>query len=161
MAWIDIVIIVIFLSLVIHGIATGLIRGAFDIAGIVFGYIIAVTYSAAVRMPQILAFLLIFAIVLVAFSIAGRIISKIIHITPLGLIDRLLGGVLGLVKGAIICFVFLLVVMLIKNDPRIIANSSFAPQIARSGLEVSKVLPKPLYEWIRGVFARKDIAYRE
>jgi membrane protein required for colicin V production len=161
MAWIDIVIIVIIISLIIHGIATGLIRGAFDIAGILFGYIIAVTYSTAVRIPEILAFLLIFVTVLVIFSIAGRIISKIIHITPLGLIDRVLGGVLGLVKGVIICFVFLLVVMLIKRDTRIITNSSFAPQITNSGLQVSKILPKPLYDWIREVFARKDVVLND
>jgi membrane protein required for colicin V production len=161
MVWVDIVIIIIIISLIVHGIATGLIRGVFDIAGIVFGYIIAVTYSTAVRIPQILAFLLIFIAVIVAFSIVGRIMSKIIHITPLGLIDRVLGGVLGLVKGGIICFVFLLAVMLVKKDTRIISESRFAPQIASSGLKVSRVLPKPLYDWIREVFARKDVVLNE
>jgi len=161
MAWIDIVIVVIIISLIIHGIATGLIRGVFDIAGIVFGYIIAVTYSAAVRLPQILAFLLIFIAVVVAFSIVGRVISKIIHITPLGFIDRVLGGVMGLVKGGIICFVFLLAVMLVKKDTRIISDSRFAPQIANSGLKVSRVLPRPLYDWIKEVFFRKEIVLNE
>ncbi|UCF70017.1 MAG: CvpA family protein [candidate division WOR-3 bacterium] len=157
MAWIDIVIVIIIISLIIHGIATGLIRSVFDIAGIIFGYIIAVTYSTLVRIPEILAFLLIFITVLVIFSIAGRIISKIIHITPLGIIDRVLGGVLGLAKGAIICFVFLIVVMLIKRDTRIISSSSLAAEIANSGLQVSRILPKPMYDWIREVFARKDV----
>jgi membrane protein required for colicin V production len=161
MAWIDIVIIVIVVSLIIHGIATGLIRGAFDMAGIVIGYVIAVTYSATVRIPQILAFLLIFIVVILIFSIAGRIISKIVHLTPLGLIDRVLGGLLGLAKGMIICFVFLLAVMYMKKDVRILFGSQFASQIVDVGLKASKFLPNPLYEWIEEVFGRGEIVFNE
>lgn len=158
MVWIDIAILVIVVGLFIHGIATGLIRGAFDIAGIIAGYILAVTYSATVKLPQILAFLLIFIVVMVVFSIAGRIISKIIRITPLGLIDRLLGGILGLAKGLIICFVFLLALMFIRKDSRVLAGSQFAPPIITIGINASRVLPGPVREWIEGVFFRKDIA---
>ncbi|MBE0433665.1 CvpA family protein [candidate division WOR-3 bacterium] len=158
MVWIDIAIIVIVIGLIIHGIATGLIRGAFDIAGIIFGYVLAAGYSATVNLPQILAFLLIFIVVMVAFSIAGRIVSKIIHITPLGLIDRVLGGILGVAKGLIICFVFLLALMFIKKDSRALSRSQFAPQIVNLGINASRVLPRSVHEWIEGVFFRRDIA---
>lgn len=161
MAWIDIVVIVIVVSLIIHGIATGLIRGAFDIAGIIIGYVIAVTYSATVRIPQILAFILIFIVVILVFSIAGRIISRIVHLTPLGLIDRILGGALGLIKGFIICFVFLIAVMYMKKDVRILSESQFASQIADVGMKASKLLPRPLYEWIEDVFGRGEIVVNE
>lgn len=157
MAWVDVVIIVIVVGLIIHGIATGLVRGAFDIAGIIFGYILAVSYSATVRLPQIFAFLIIFVVVLIAFSITGRVVSKIIHITPLGYVDRILGGVLGFVKGVIICFVLLLAVMLIRKDSRILSESQIARQITNRGLEASKFLPKPWYEWIEETFARGDV----
>ena len=161
MAWIDIVIIVIVVSLIIHGIATGLIRGAFDIAGIVIGYVVAVTYSATVRIPQILAFILVFVVVILIFAIAGRIISRIVHLTPLGWIDRLLGGALGLIKGFVICFVFLVAVMYMKKDVRILSESQFASQIADAGMKASKLLPKPLYEWIEDVFGRDEIVVNE
>ena len=157
MAWIDVVIIVIVIGLIIHGIATGLIRGAFDIAGIIFGYVLAVSYSATVRLPQLLAFLIIFVVVLIAFSITGRFVSKIIHITPLGYVDRILGGVLGFAKGVIICFVLLIVVMLIRKDTRILAESQIARHVADSGLRASKFLPQPWYEWIEETFARSDV----
>ena len=157
MAWIDVVIIVIVIGLIIHGIATGLIRGAFDIAGIIFGYILAVSYSATVRLPQLLAFLIIFVVVLIAFSITGRFVSKIIHITPLGYVDRILGGLLGFAKGVIICFVLLIVVMLIRKDTRVLSESQIARHIADSGLQASKFLPKPWYEWIEETFARSDV----
>jgi membrane protein required for colicin V production len=158
MAWIDVVIIVIVISLLIHGIATGLIRSAFDIAGIFFGYIFAVSYSATIRMPQIFAFLLIFVVVFLVISIGGRILSKVIHFTPLGIIDRILGGVLGLIKGLVICFVLLIVVMLVRKDTRVLNESQIARQIASSGIEASKLLPKPWYEWIEKTFKRSNIA---
>ena len=161
MVWIDVVIIVIVISLIVHGIATGLIRGAFDIAGIICGYIIAVSYSAAVRIPQILAFLLIFITVIVVFSIAGRIISKIVHITPLGLIDRVLGGLLGLMKGVIICFVLLIAITYMRKDLRILYESQFASPIVDVGLKASRFLPGSLYEWIEDVFGRSDTASYE
>lgn len=157
MAWVDIVIIIIVIGLMIHGIATGLIRSVFDIAGIIFGYIFAVSYSATTRIPQILAFLIIFVVVLVSFSIVGRIISKIIHITPLGFIDRILGAALGLMKGLVMCFIFLLVVMLIRKDARVFTESQIATEVVNSGLKVSRFLPKPWYEWIEDAFARRDV----
>ena len=159
MAWVDIVIIIIVIGLIIHGIATGLIRSVFDIAGIIFGYIFAVSYSATTRIPQILAFLIIFVVVLVSFSIVGRIISKIIHITPLGFIDRILGAALGLMKGLVMCFVFLLVVMLIRKDARVFTESQIAKKVVNSGLKASKFLPKPWYEWIEETFARRDVVF--
>lgn len=158
MMWIDIVILVIVIGLVIHGFATGLVRGAFDIAGIIAGYVLAVTYSAAVELPRVLAFLLIFIVVMIVFSIAGRIVSKIIHVTPLGIIDRAMGAVLGLAKGLIICFVFLLAVMFVKKDSRVLAGSQFAPPIVTFGVNASRFLPRSAREWIEGVFFRREIA---
>ena len=161
MVWIDIVIIIIVIGLIIHGIATGLIRSAFDIAGLFFGYIFAVSYSAAIKIPQVLAFLLIFIGVVLVISIAGRIVSKLVHVTPIGIIDRILGGVLGLIKGVVICFVFLLVVMLIRKDTTILSESHIASQIAETGLQVSKILPRSWYEWIQKAFARSEVAQRD
>jgi membrane protein required for colicin V production len=157
MAWIDVIIIIIVIGLIIHGIATGLIRSAFDIAGIFFGYIFAVSYSATIRMPQIFAFIIIFAVVFLVVSIGGRILSKVIHFTPLGIIDRILGGVLGLIKGLVICFVLLVVVVLIRKDTRVLSESQIAKQIASSGIEASKLLPRSWYEWIEETFKRSNI----
>jgi membrane protein required for colicin V production len=147
------------MGLIIHGIATGLIRSAFDIAGIFFGYIFAVSYSATIKIPHIFAFLLIFIVVFLVVSIAGRIVSKVVHITPLGIIDRILGGALGLLKGVVICFVLLIAVMLIRKDTRILSESTIAREVADYGVEASKFLPRPWYEWLMDVFKRSDVAY--
>jgi membrane protein required for colicin V production len=108
-------------------------------------------------MPQIFAFIIIFVVVFLVVSIGGRILSKVIHFTPLGIIDRILGGVLGLIKGLVICFVLLVVVMLIRKDTRVLSESQIAKQIASSGIEASKLLPRSWYEWIEETFKRSDI----
>jgi membrane protein required for colicin V production len=155
--WIDIVLIIILFGLVIHGMVIGLIRGVFDIVGIIFGYILAVSFSKAIKIPQFLAFLLIFIIVVVAISIIGRIISKIIHITPLGFIDRILGAVLGFVKAFVVCFVFLIIILLIKKSDLALRKSEIAPWVLKGGLTASQILPKKWYRWIEEIIMKKDL----
>lgn len=159
MTWIDIIIIVIVLALLIHGIIIGLIRGFFDIIGIILGYIVAVFYSATIGIPRLLAFLLIFIVVVVIVSIIGRIISRLIHITPLGFVDRILGGILGVLKGFVICFVFLLVLLIIKKENVTLYRSEIAPWIVRGGLVMSQTLPRKWYQWIRDLATKRELVH--
>ena len=115
--------IIIVLGLLIHGIIIGLVRGVFDFVGIILGYLLAINYSETIKIPKFLAFILIFVTVIILVAILGRIISKSIHVTPLGFIDRILGGLLGFLKGFIVCFVFLIIILLFQkaNKPNIIS----------------------------------------
>ena len=157
MTWIDIVLVIILVGLAIHGMIIGLVRGIFDIIGIIAGYILAVSYSAAIEIPQILAFLLIFIIVIIVVSILGRIISKMIHVTPVGFIDRMLGGILGFLKAFIVCFVFLIILLLLQKSNKVIYKSEIAPQILKSGLTMSRVLPEKWYDWVNKVVTEKEL----
>lgn len=157
MTWIDIVLIIIIVGLVIHGIIIGLVRGIFDIIGIIAGYILAVSYSAAMEIPKILAFILIFVIVVIVISILGRIISKMIHVTPLGFIDRIFGGILGFLKAFIVCFVFLIVLLLLQKSNKVIYKSEIAHQVIKSGLVMSRVLPQKWYDWVEEVVTKREL----
>jgi membrane protein required for colicin V production len=159
MTWIDIVIVIILIALVMHGIFMGLIRGVFDIAGIIAGYILAINFNDMIALPRFLAFLIIFIIVVVGVSILGRIISKALRTTPLGLFDRLFGGLLGLIKGLIISFVFLLVVLLIQKSEKTLRNSEIAPLVIRGGLVVSQVLPQNWYKRIEAITNKSDMVF--
>jgi len=116
MCWIDIVIIVIIFILIIQGLISGFIRGIFDIGGIIIGLFLAFEYVDKLRNAKFLAFILIFLGTVIVVSILGRIISKLIHLTPLGAMDRLFGGGLGFIKGIFFSFVFLLVIFLLDKD---------------------------------------------
>ena len=161
MTWVDIVLMIILCGLVIHGIVFGLIRGLFDIAGIILGYLLAVHYSSTLEMPHVLAFILIFVVVVIVASLLGRIVSKLVHVTPLGIIDRLLGGILGLLKALFVCFVFLLIVLQLQKANTIVFRSEIAPAILKGGVTASQILPGRWHQWIEQLAARKDIAHND
>ncbi len=161
MTWIDIVLVIILIILVLHGIMIGLIRGIFDIVGIVLGYILAINYSGALGIPKFLAFLLIFIVVVVGVSVLGRIISKLIHVTLLGSIDRLLGGLLGFLKGFIICFVFLIILFLLQKSNRVYLKSVVAPWIIKGGLRASQILPNIWYKRIEEITTKRELVERQ
>ena len=157
MVWVDIVLIIVLMILALHGLLIGIIRSVFDIVGILIGYVLAVSFSGAIGMPRFLAFLLIFVLIVVAIHILGRIISKAMRTTPLGAIDRILGGLLGLAKGLVICFVFLLILLLLQKSNKAVYRSTIAPQILRGGLIASQVLPDRLNNWIEDVVTKREL----
>lgn len=157
MVWLDIVLIIVLTILALHGLLIGIIRSVFDIIGILIGYVLAVSFSGSVGIPRFLAFLLIFVLIVVAVYILGRIISKAIRTTPLGTIDRVLGGLLGLFKGIVVCFVFLLVLLLLQKSNKAIYKSAIAPEILKGGLIASQVLPDKWYNWIEDVVTKREL----
>lgn len=157
MVWLDIVLIIVLTILALHGLLVGIIRSVFDIIGILIGYVLAVSFSGSVGIPRFLAFLLIFVLIVVTVHILGRIISKAIRTTPLGTIDRILGGLLGLVKGLVICFVFLVILLLLQKSNKTVHKSAIAPEILKGGLIASQVLPDKWYNWIEDVVTKREL----
>jgi uncharacterized membrane protein required for colicin V production len=93
----------------------------------------------------------------VAVSLLGRILSKVIHITLLGGLDRILGGVLGFLKGMIIGFIFLIILLLLGKSNDVIHGSEIVPWVMKGGLTASQVLPRKWYEWIEGIVTKKEL----
>lgn len=156
MCWIDIVIIIIIICLIIQGLVAGFVRSIFDTAGIIIGIFLALEYAERLKMTKFLAFLLIFIGTVIVVSITGRIISKLIHLTPLGIMDRLMGGALGFFKGLFCCFVFLFLLFLL-NKGNLVKKCEIAPIILKSGISASQLLPEKWYKWIKKITTQKEI----
>jgi membrane protein required for colicin V production len=60
------------------------------------------------RVRSVVAFAAVFLAVLVATGLAGRALSKLVHLAGLGLVDRFLGAAFGLAKGSIVVLVLVL-----------------------------------------------------
>jgi len=157
MTWIDIVLIIALIVLTIHGIIIGLVRGLFDIVGIVLGYLVAVNYCESMRIPKFLSFLLIFIVVVIIVSLIGRVVSRLIHITPLAWIDRILGGILGILKGVVLGFVFLIIILLLGKYNIALYKSEIAPWLLRGGLTASQLLPEKWYHWIEELITNRQL----
>lgn len=155
MCWVDIVILIIIMVLVIQGLIVGFVRSIFDIGGIVIGIFLAIEYSERLKMEKYVAFLLIFLGTAILASILGRIISKLIHLTPLGIMDRLMGGGLGFIKGIFFSFVFIIILFL-WNKGKVIEKCEIAPLILNSGISACQLLPEKWYKWLKKTTKKQE-----
>lgn len=114
MGVIDIIIVCCFLPAIFVGISKGLVRQLVAICVIYFGITLSLKFTDLVSTfiserislegfwVNLISFIIIFAIVAVAFTILGKIITKIIKVSLLGWVDKLLGVILALFISAII-----------------------------------------------------------
>lgn len=97
-----------------RGYKKGILLEAIALVGFVLGIIVALhllPQSTAWLMEQvssesnllpIAAFILTFVAVVVIASLLGRLLKSVIHLTPLGFADEILGAALGLIKWAFV-----------------------------------------------------------
>ena len=135
MNWLDIVIIVVAVLLGIVGLRQGIIRTVFGIAGLIGGIVLAGRYYgglAAVLSPSgatwanIAAYAIILIATLIVAGVVGSLVAKLVHFVMLGWLDRLVGCVLGVVIGGLLCAAVLAIVA--KYYPGSVAT------ISQSGL---------------------------
>ena len=88
----------------------GFFAEALSMAGLVVGYLVAawqyqrlaewlMSFLKSEMLAEIFGFLIIFFVILMVFSIAGRIARKLMKAVGLSGFDRFLGGVVGCVEG--------------------------------------------------------------
>jgi len=137
MNWLDIVFIIVLVGTMIIGIVKGLVRQVIGLASVLGGLVLASLYYEGIAeiiqkmihdqlVSNFLGFLVIFLCVLAAGALLGHLISKVMK-GPLAFINRLFGGVFGLLKAVLICgiIVFALTVF----------------DIARPSIEASRLAP--------------------
>jgi len=116
MVVIDIILVVCFLPAIFFGLKNGLVKQLVSVCVIFFGIKLSIKYAgivseriinSGVGIPEfwtsIISFILIFTIIAIVFSLLGRAIEKVVKITLLGWLNKLLGLILS-------CFVFLVVI---------------------------------------------------
>lgn len=103
----------------IRGLFNGLVKELVSIAAIVLGIFLAYHYSEPVETYlskhiedsiiglRALSYLLIFGTVLIASFALSFLLTKILQMLALGLLNRVLGGVFGLLKSLLIVLVIL------------------------------------------------------
>jgi len=142
MNWVDIIILVILAIGLGKGLANGFVRGLFGLAAIALGIMVAAANYEQVtevlfsrlqvgeQVQAILGFLLVFVIVLILVTVVGRIIAKALKLASLGWMDRLAGGILGLVMACLFTGVLLLLVVMAGFETNTgVARSTVAPMV--------------------------------
>lgn len=120
--YIDIVILLFLLWGAYRGFSKGLIIEVATLLGLVFGVYVAIKYSSytedilvdflniSSRYISYIALAVTFVLVAIVVYIIGKLLTKLIDIISLGLINKLLGAILGIAKYFVIVCVLLMIV---------------------------------------------------
>ena len=156
LAWVDWALLAVLLSSVAVGLWRGLVFEVLSLVGWVAAYIAAQVFASSVApllpigtpggaLNQAVAFALVFIAALIAWGLASRLLRMAIHATPLQVVDRVLGGGFGLLRGAVL---LLAVATVVSLTPAVRSpawqHSQGAAWLAGLLHELKPVLPESL-----------------
>lgn len=139
MNYIDIILLALLILSAISGFRKGFIEELAGLVALLLGIWAALHFSGLVahllaenlnihgRYLPVISFIATFVIVIILVNIAGSAVSSMVKAVQLGLINRLAGFVFGIIKGALILSVILVVFNKLDQDVHLI------PPEARSG----------------------------
>lgn len=128
MYWIDIVAIILTLILAYRAQQQGLLISAMRLIGLIFGIIVAINlgpwasdifiaqFNISVQVSNILGYVAIFLVIVLASQIVGFFLRSLIHAIKLGWLDRIGGIFLGTLKAAIIISLIFWVLLALPSD---------------------------------------------
>ena len=158
MNWVDVVIGCVMIFTVVGSLIRGLVREITEVFGLIIAIFLAYKYyqdggayliMAAGFPPALangIAFVLIALGVALVAGIAGRLLSRIVHFTPIAIVDRLGGLVFGLAKGFLFTCIFVVALEIIPTEFTYVAlEESYVAQ------RVLKVVPQ-VYPELEALF---------
>jgi len=162
MNWLDIVIIVVAVLLGLAGLRQGIIRTVFGIAGLIGGIVLAGRYYdglAALLSPtgatwaNIAAYAIILIATLIVASVIGWFVAKLVHIVMLGWLDRLVGCVLGVAIGSLLCAAILAIVGKYYPGTEAVISQSVIAKFLMGGFPLLLALLPEEFDFIRDFFS--------
>lgn len=130
---IDIVILIILVIAFVRGVIKGLFVEIAGILALILGIYAAINYSYKIafyvkqtivdwsdQTYRVIAFVLTFLLVVLLVIFIGKLLTKLADITALGLVNKLLGGVFGVLKIGLILSVCFLIFEKINNTTSLI-----------------------------------------
>jgi membrane protein required for colicin V production len=133
----------------------GFFHQAFGIAGLVIGYLLAAwqyhrlaeRFAPDLKSPwlgDIAAFVVIFIAVVIVAGIVGRIVRWAVKEAGLSAFDRMLGALLGVVKGALFVSIILMGMTAFTPTSKLLEGSQLAPYLLVVGRAAIWLAPSQL-----------------
>ena len=140
----DIIFCALILIAAIHSALKGFVAEIMSLAAFIFGIIFAFLFykngAAYIRgrfftgqaLPEIVAFMLLFLVIFIAVKILEYVLRDIISRINLGGVDRLLGGLFGILEGLCLVSVILFIISVqpVFNAAPLLSESFFAHFLA-------------------------------
>jgi membrane protein required for colicin V production len=159
MNWLDIVLGVILAASTAAGFAKGLVRTAIGITAAILAVVLSLwfygtaggvfkDYVASKSIANFLGFVIVFALVILAGALTGKLLAMLFKKAGLSWLDRTLGGCFGLLRGLLvsIIIVMILTAFSLTPPPSAVVESSIAPYVIDASRMISKIAPHELTE---------------
>ncbi|PTN36997.1 CvpA family protein [Desulfonatronum sp. SC1] len=152
----DILILIILGFTLIRGLFRGFIGEISSVAGLIVGFFLANKYHTMLLplvesiLPdrgtaQLVSYVLVFCTGLVGVLMVAAVLRHILKVILLGWVDRFAGGVIGLLKGGLICVLLVLILTtFLSPKADILASSRMAPQVNRFSAILADLLPREM-----------------
>ena len=141
------------------GIYWGFIRQVLSVVGLIAGLVLANRYGGRAAdafssfvssdaLAQVLGFVFVLLAVSAVVSLLATLLRRFVGLLFLGWLDHLIGGVLGVLQGALVCTVVLVVAAFFSTElfTSALEKSRVAPQLMRVlGTVVLAFLPAPFH----------------
>lgn len=157
--WLDIVLLVILLITLILGLIKGLVRQLVGILAVLAGLILGMLYYRLVATAfrplvttDTLAHLLGFLTIFLIFLLAGWLFSRLFAKAERGsikFVNHLLGGVIGLVKGVLICGILVFALLVFPVNLQALQRSMVAPFCVKATKAAVDLIPQELKDEFR------------
>jgi len=161
MTWLDYAVVGVFALSLVVGAWRGLVREVLSILGWVIAFLAANLLAGPLgpQMPQVVpspelrvaaAYVAVFVASLVATSLLGLLLSKIVKAAGLGGVDRSLGALFGIARGLLIVLAAALLAGL-TSAPRqpFWRDSASGPYLAQAAQALKPLLPQTFAERLR------------
>jgi membrane protein required for colicin V production len=154
MTWLDYGVIGVVAVSLIWGAWRGLVREIISILGWIIAFLAANLFAGPLgeSMPEsipspelrvLVAFLVVFVAALAVATLLGLVLSKIVHAIGLGGLDRTLGSLFGIARGALIVLAFALLAGLTELPRQPLWRDSVAgAPLAQAATAVKRWLPQ-------------------
>jgi len=161
MNWLDIVIIVVAVLLGAVGLRQGIIKTVFGIAGLIGGIVLAGRYydelaavlsSSGATWVNIAAYAIILIATLIVVGVIGRLVAKLVHLVLLGWLDRLVGCILGVFIGSLLCAAILAIVVNYYPGTEAVISQSGLARFLMEGFPLLLALLPGEFDFIRDFF---------
>ncbi len=151
MNWLDLVLIISMVVAAVVGVRKGIIEIAITLAGLVIGVYVAGRYYVPfsgyltviphLGLAKVAAFSIIFIGVMAVAGVIARLATRMVSAVLMGWANRIGGGVLGFLLGAIFCGAFLAMWVKFMGLPSAIEQSQVAPVLLGQFPRVLALLP--------------------
>jgi membrane protein required for colicin V production len=174
MNWLDAVLLLILAVSVVRGFRMGLSRQVIGLVSVVAAIVLGLwmyglagaylePYLSSRRMANFGGFLLVFFAVLLAGSLAGFLIGKLLKITGLSFFDRLLGAGFGALRGTLISVALILGLMAFSAEgkpPQSVVRSHVAPYAVGAARVFAALAPHEMREGFRRSYGEVKSAWQ-